>query len=145
MVLEQEAIRRAFEGRLGHRWLDALVLYESVLVASHEMGSEFAQHHRDGAVKEQDLVFEAVVRLQGRTCLTASEIMCLLRSGYPFGAHPRWRTMHELAVVAGPIARSGREIAERYCFTMASRRLKPKGWRESSRPFVAGTPPAAWC
>jgi hypothetical protein len=114
MVLEHQAIRRGFEARLAHRWLDALVLYESVLVASQEMGSEFAQHHRDGAVEEQDLVFEALVRLQARACLTASEILSLLRSGYPFGAHARWRTLHELAVVAGLIARSGREVAERY-------------------------------
>jgi hypothetical protein len=114
MILEHQAIRRGFEARLGHRWLDALVLYESVLVASQEIGSEFAQYHGDGAVEEQDLVFDALVRLHARACLTASEILCLLRSGYPFGAHGRWRTMHELAVVAGLIARSGSEIAERY-------------------------------
>ncbi|MGH2699429.1 MAG: DUF5677 domain-containing protein [Actinomycetota bacterium] len=114
MVLEHQAIRRGLEARLAHRWLDGLVLYESVLVASQEMGSEFAQHHRDGAAEEHDLVFEALVRLQARACLTASEILSLLRSGYPFGAHARWRTLHELAVVAGLIARSGREIAERY-------------------------------
>lgn len=114
MVLEHQAITDGFKARLSHRWLDALVLYESVLVASQEMGSEFVQHHGDGAVEEQDFTFEALVRLHARACLTASEILCLLRSGYPFGAHARWRTMHELAVVAGLIARSGREIAERY-------------------------------
>lgn len=114
MVLEHQAIRRGFEARLAHRWLDALVLYESVLVASQEMGSEFAQHHRYDAAEEQDFAFEALVRLHARACLTASEILSLLRSGYPFGAHARWRTMHELAVVAGLIARSERGIAERY-------------------------------
>jgi hypothetical protein len=124
MIFEHQAIRRGFEARLAHRWLDALVLYESVLVASQEMGSEFAQHHRDGAVEEQDLVFEALVRLQARACLTASEILCLLRSGYPFEAHARWRTMHELAVVAGLIARSGREIAERYLLHQGAQETK---------------------
>lgn len=127
MVLEHQAIRQGFEARLAHRWLDALVLYESVLVASHEMGSEFAQHHRKGAVEEQDHVFEALVRLQARACLTASEILSLLRSGYAFGAHARWRTMHELAVVAGLIARSGREIAERYLLHQGIQEAKDAG------------------
>lgn len=40
-----------------------------------------------------------IFRIQSRSCQIASEILTLLRNGYPDGAQARWRTMHELAVI----------------------------------------------
>ncbi len=38
-------------------------------------------------------------RIHVRACETASEIQILLKHGYSDGAHARWRTIHELAVI----------------------------------------------
>jgi hypothetical protein len=40
--------------------------------------------------------------------------MILMRSGFPDGAHARWRTLHEIAVVSIFIAKHGKAVAERY-------------------------------
>jgi hypothetical protein len=55
-----------------------------------------------------------VVRLHARSCLVAREILTLLQSGYPSGAHSRWRTLHELSVAAQFIHDHGDSIALRY-------------------------------
>jgi hypothetical protein len=54
------------------------------------------------------------VRLHSRACLVASEVRALLASGHPFGAQARWRTLHELGVVAFILRMSDKEVAERY-------------------------------
>jgi hypothetical protein len=40
----------------------------------------------------------------GRACLVGSEIYGLPRTGHAAGAQARWRTLHELAVVASTLA-----------------------------------------
>jgi hypothetical protein len=44
----------------------------------------------------------------------AGEILTLLSAGYASGAHARWRTLHEISVIALFISQEGDEVAERY-------------------------------
>lgn len=57
---------------------------------------------------------QVISRLQVRACRTALDILALLRAGFADGAHARWRSLHELAVVTTLIALGGEELAERY-------------------------------
>jgi hypothetical protein len=56
----------------------------------------------------------ALVKLQARACLISDEIVALLRSGHPSGAHARWRALHEVAVVSSFLAAGDQELSRRY-------------------------------
>jgi hypothetical protein len=56
----------------------------------------------------------ALFFLQRRACVVASEILCLLESGYADGAESRWRTLNEMAITSGFLLLKGDAIAERY-------------------------------
>ncbi|NJM53745.1 MAG: hypothetical protein HC846_10380 [Blastocatellia bacterium] len=60
------------------------------------------------------MFFEVLLSLYARACLVSSEILVLLKAGFPDGSHARWRTLHEIAVVAMFIEKHGKEVAERY-------------------------------
>lgn len=57
---------------------------------------------------------EILIRLLVRACQATDEILCLLENGFADGAMARWRTLHEIAVVAAVIWRHGEDIAKRY-------------------------------
>ena len=44
----------------------------------------------------------------------SGEVLALLHAGFADGAHARWRSLHEMAVVASLIQQHGQELAERY-------------------------------
>jgi len=52
------------------------------------------------------------------------EIAVLLRSGYADGAHARWRTLHEISVVAALLKEHGEELAERWWCHVAVESLR---------------------
>jgi len=106
--------RAVFQQRLWARWGTAFDLYESILVTAHEAGSAFNKLHRSQAVKDKDLLFDALTKLYARACLTGGEILILLTTGYPTAAWGRWRTLHEITVVSLLIQKHGRDLAERY-------------------------------
>lgn len=110
----QSASRLEFEGRLTSHWGEAFDLFELFVSLAMEIGSDFNDEYRDEAVHTRDSVFEVLTRLQGRACQIANEILVLLRSGYADGAHARWRTLHEISVVACLMSDHGQELAERY-------------------------------
>lgn len=56
----------------------------------------------------------ALTLLHARACLVASEVQSLLRSGHAAGAQARWRTLHELAVIAFVLGNHDRDISERF-------------------------------
>jgi hypothetical protein len=107
-------LERGFERRLRGRWRAGLDLFRLTLLCCQEWGGEFNSRYRLEAARDQDYAFEALTRLQARACLTGSEILALLRTGHAAGAEARWRTLHELSVVAQVIARRDEGIAERY-------------------------------
>jgi len=114
MLRAQRATRRGFEKRLYRLWKKGIDLLEAYLVVATEIGASFDDSHREDAARTQDFLFEALVRLQARAVQVGHEVLCLLAAGFADGAHARWRTAHEIAVVAHFLARHGKETAERY-------------------------------
>ena len=114
MLKEQRQNRRQFEKRLRKRWKRPLDLLDLFISVATEAGSDFNDEFRDDAARSDDAVFEALTRLHARACQVSSEILTLLRSGYADGAHARWRTLHEIAVVSHLINEHGQDLAERY-------------------------------
>jgi hypothetical protein len=109
LLEETRAAREGFENRLYSRWGRALDLADMFIAVAREAGVDFHQRHSPA---EGDWRYAARVRLHARGCLIASEVMALLRSGHASGAHARWRSLHEVAVVAGFIG--DQETARRY-------------------------------
>jgi hypothetical protein len=114
MLKHRRRERTSFESRLAKVWHKPMDLLETFLAIALEAGEDFNQEFRAAASQEHDYVFEVLTRLHARGCQIASEIMALLRSGHADGAHARWRSLHEIAVVDFFIKSSGNETAERY-------------------------------
>jgi hypothetical protein len=95
-------------------WKIPIDLLELFLIISTKVGADFNKEIRPIAAKENDFVFEALTRLHARGCQTGREILTLLQNGYAAGAHARWRTLHEIAIIGYFIREKGNETAERY-------------------------------
>jgi hypothetical protein len=111
-----QADMEAFKERLEHRWGKALGKLRMLLAIVREWANK-AYGRRAGAKAGQPPHLEDVMlRLHVRACQVTSEIIILLENGYADGAMARWRTLHEITVVATVIAKFGEEIAERYVY-----------------------------
>ena len=106
--------RARFEARLQKRWQKAIDLLELFISLSLEAGSEFNEQYQNAAAEENDALFDVLRNLHARACQIAWEVLALIKAGFADGAHSRWRTLHEIAIVAMFIAQHGRELAERY-------------------------------
>lgn len=124
---EQRKFTSGFEKRLAAHWGTALDSFGVFRVLSLEFGADCNERYRPKAAENEDYVFDCLTRLHGRGCLTASEIGALLRSGHATGANARWRTLHELAIVAMFIAQHGQEVGRRYLAHDAVQRFKAAG------------------
>lgn len=114
MLEERRGLFSEFCKRNYKRWQVAFDLLETFIVICTEAGENFNKSYRPTAVKENDVVFDIVVRNHARACHIAQEILCLLKAGFPDGAHARWRALHEVTVTAMFIKKHGRECAERF-------------------------------
>ncbi|WP_066402701.1 DUF5677 domain-containing protein [Aliarcobacter cryaerophilus] len=114
MLEERRKLFSEFCKRNHKRWNIAFDLLETFIVICTEAGEEFNKSYRSTAVKENNLVFDIVVRHHARACHISQEILCLLKSGFADGAHARWRALHEVTVTAIFIAKHGQECAERF-------------------------------
>lgn len=72
--------------------------------------------------------------------LVASECICLMKSGYPDGALSRWRTLHELNVIAAFLSENSNDVALRYLLSFefqamkAAKQMKQYAARSSIEP-----------
>ena len=111
---EREA-RDEFHSALRNIWGKALDQLELFIILVTEAGSEFANETtKSVAAKNPDYVLSVLIGLHARACQIAKEIHTLLNAGLADGAHARWRTLHELSVIAHFIQEHGQETAERY-------------------------------
>ena len=113
MLREHRNFRHGFEQRLHQRWGPALDLYECVRICCLEAGEDFHERQSQQAGGD-DLKHSALTLLHARACMVASEVQGLLSSGHAAGAQARWRTLHELAVIAFVLGSNDREISERF-------------------------------
>jgi len=110
----QQDYQKGFTQRIQHTWGNGLDLLDILLSTSLEMGMEFNKTYRSEACSNQDMVFEALTRLHARGCQVGREIHVLLTNGLADGAYARWRTLHELAVVADFLKNHDNITAERF-------------------------------
>ena len=103
-----------FERRLQNDWRKPFDMLEALLVLAYEAGEEFNTAFRQDEAEQENYVLEVLTRLHARACQISSEILVLLKSGFADGAHARWRSLHEIAVVGAFIQKHGNEVAERY-------------------------------
>ena len=103
---------RGFTKRLGDRWNKPLSLLRMLVTISTEFGALTVERlQQDNSVSE---LTNVQCRLHARGCQVAREVLSLLQDGFADGAMARWRTLHELAVVAMALAEGGDALAERY-------------------------------
>ncbi|WP_170399032.1 DUF5677 domain-containing protein [Ruegeria arenilitoris] len=112
--IEEDSSARYFRDRLNLRWSKGLDPLRMMLIASREVGQEYADKLSRSKAKKGIARREVTVAVHARACQTALEILTLLENGLADGAYARWRTLYELSVVAMLVDRFGDEIAERY-------------------------------
>ena len=92
-------------------WENALSSLHALIIASHEVGEAFARKYLE---QERGSKLSVLVALHARSIQVANEVLCLLKSGYADGAHARWRTAHEIAVVADFLASCSEVTVRKY-------------------------------
>lgn len=107
-------LQLGFEQRCYRRWRKAFELYAVICGVAAEIGEKHAHEKLRASESDPDYIFGALSHLHPRMLLVASEIDALLRTGFPDGALARWRTMHEITVVAMFIAQNDQDTAKRY-------------------------------
>lgn len=124
--------RTEFETRLHERWGQGLATLTLFRLWCLDAGMRFHDRHSPAG---DDWVHAALIRLHARTCLVTAEVLALLRSGFASGAHARWRSAHETAVVGIFISEHGEDTAERYLLHEAveSNRAAPGYQRHATR------------
>jgi hypothetical protein len=111
----QTRTQASFEKRLARRWRTPFKLLGMCVTIATEFGSNMNMYGREpDALKAQPYKTEVLTRLHARACQVANEIRTLLASGFADGAMARWRTLHEIAVMAMFIAERDEGVAERY-------------------------------
>ncbi len=100
-----------FQTRLELRWGRALDLLRMLLTCALELGSEIYKVRRS---RYHQSVRGVLHHLHARACQVTKEIIVLLENGFADGAMARWRTLHEIGVVACVIAQGDEKLAERY-------------------------------
>ncbi|WP_289142362.1 DUF5677 domain-containing protein [uncultured Brevibacillus sp.] len=114
-MLEEHRLQRIeFEARLHRRWSKPINLLETLIVISSESGESCFKTCLVKATDEKNVVFDVLVKIHARACQISYEVLCLLRGGFADGAMTRWRTLHELSVLAIFISQNSNEVAKMY-------------------------------
>ncbi len=110
----QRRERQGFERRLVKHWAKPLHLLELTVEIAQEVAKGVGDQVASGEVSVKDNTFRALWAIHARACQMSHAILALLRSGFADDAYARWRSLHELAVVANFIEEHGEDVAERY-------------------------------
>jgi hypothetical protein len=114
---ERVAAEVALAARLEETWGSALALLDELIGAADlllKFNEWRARLHASADPPEWTVRAQLV--LLARAVQTAREVHVLLRSGYPAGALGRWRTLHEVSVVARFVDQCGDAVAEPYLY-----------------------------
>lgn len=103
-----------FREGLEARWGKGLTYLRMLLTCCREIGAQTLKRHNKSKSKRHAFRRWVLVRLHARACQVTDEIICLMENGFADGAMARWRTIHELSVVATLIADGNEDLAERY-------------------------------
>lgn len=110
----QKSDLAGFRTRLESRWGKPLGQLRMLLTMAREWGQWTYTRQNSSKSTGKMVLKDILTRQHVRACQVADEILCLLENGFADGAMARWRTLHEIAVVAAVISRHGEDIAKRY-------------------------------
>ena len=114
LLLEARITEANLQASVLDVWADALDRLELLIRSCRAIGSEFAATHWDAARDVDDDLFLALVHIWAGACLASAEILTLLRAGFGGGAFARWRTLHEVRVIAHYLVEHEPGVAKRY-------------------------------
>ena len=103
-----------FHDRLRAKWRPLLDRLGMILRIASEVGAFVNDDCRANPDPEMVNQINVITRLHARACQVASEIVTLLSQGFADGAIARWRTLHEIVVVASLIKNHDEDLALRY-------------------------------
>jgi hypothetical protein len=109
-----EAQLDQFRGNLETRWAAGLEYLRLPLDCSRSLGEQTARRHARSRSPKRKSRRWILCQLHRRACQVTDEVICLLENGFAEGAFARWRTLHELSIVAMLIAEGDEDLAERY-------------------------------
>lgn len=99
--------------KVTHAWGEPLQRLDQLLSLAEEFGLIHVRR-LEAARGALPIDHRVLLGLHSRGVQVAEETLALLRCGFAAGAEARWRTLHEIAVVASFIAQRGAATAERY-------------------------------
>lgn len=110
----QEYELDGFRAGIEEHWGKGLGYLRMLLTCCREIGADTAKRHRKAKSKQHRFRRWVLVRLHARACQVTDEIIALMENGFADGAMARWRTLHEISVVAALISEGDEDLAERY-------------------------------
>jgi hypothetical protein len=124
----QQADISGFRTRMEETWGVPLAKLRMLLTIVREWCGEAHQAANQAVPPAQSRLMKLMVRFLVRSCQVTDEVICLLENGFADGAMARWRTLHEIGVVAAFIGKYGADVADRYAAHQAveSRRAMRK-------------------
>lgn len=99
--------------RIETAWGEGLGLLDAMISFAEEL-LEFVRRRVKGGIPDEDWTRAALLLILARGIQTSWEVRTLLRNGYASGAWARWRTLHELSVLAKLIGKHGDAVAQAY-------------------------------
>lgn len=104
---------RSFRKRLHQTWKTSLLSYAIHHQLFYETGVTFNDERRLPN-ENVSLRIDSLVRLHARACQLSHEIHCLLSMGFASGAQARWRSLHEVDVIARFLQRGSDSVNIQY-------------------------------
>lgn len=114
LLQERQETLAHFHANVHAIWGEALDRLDVMVNVAREIGEKVDYYWRRKRRRKRSLRMVVLHRLNARACCIGSEIVALLRHGYAGGASARWRSLHEVAVVAILLAEGDDELAQRY-------------------------------
>lgn len=113
-----------FKNRLRKRWKIPLSLFQLHITLCQNSGIAALGELRANKEHKCPLKLEVLASLHARALLVSRECLSLLENGFSEGALARWRTIHEMNVIACFIRINNEEIAHRYMLSSITKAYK---------------------
>jgi len=107
-------IEKEFEAAVLITWRKPFDLLDLLLHISLEVSSELNSGLESVSSSKHNYVQVALANQQANACLVFNEIIHLLKSGFPNGAHSHWKKLHEIACVSYFVSKHGEDMAKRF-------------------------------
>lgn len=111
---EHHRDQAAFKETIQLVWGEALDKLDMLMAAADSVGGQAIAVARASRSKKRIALTVALDRLHVRAIQVAAEVLALLREGFADAAFSRWRTLHEISVVAIVLGDHGEDLAVRY-------------------------------